>query len=542
MHGLTKIDIDESCFLCQNGELTNLRNVTSANTVEFLPYVIATKSSSLNNTDNPSSGFNEGPIKPRMGGSVSYSPTSSLSLDAVFNPDFSQVETDATQITANNTFAVSYPEKRPFFMQGASLFHTPFDVYYSRTINDPLMAGKATEKSGNFSMAFLTAYDRNAGFILPGLEGSSTVTSNLRSYSNIIRPNFNFGSDSNIGGIFTSRNINEAHNYVASIDWYIKLIDHYYFNGQAAISNTKELSDDSLSAQFDNRNFGHSQYDAAFNGQQYSGSAFRFGIDRRAKYYNFRVRYREFSPTFQAHNGFVTRTNFRQIDAEQEINYFPGNAILDNGNFHMQGRLRFDYSGLLMSKNFSVDLFNQFTHQTGLFISYDIINDRRYHGKMFNGLHQLHAGFHSDASDFISLGGHIETGRYIYHDDIPALGHGYSISGGITVKPTSRLHLHVSYDYSQLSSVANGERYYSGDITRLTGIYNFTAKLFARVITQYDSFNKQLQIYPLIYYKLNPFTIFYAGMTDYMNKYDQPYGFRQSNREFFIKFQYLIRM
>lgn len=541
MFSWTYVNLNESCFLCQNGRLTGLRNVNSSNTVEFLPYAIATKSSGLNNTDDPTSGFNTGTIKPRVGGSVSYSPNSSLSLDAVFNPDFSQVETDATQISVNNTFAVSYPEKRPFFMQGASLFHTPFDIYYSRMISDPLTAGKFTEKSGDFSLAMLTAYDRNANFIIPGLEGSSEVTSNLQDYVNVLRPNFNFGSDSHIGGIITTRNIDQAHNYVASADWDVKVMDHYYFGGQTAIANTTELNNDSLSTQFDNRTFGHSNYDAAFNGQHYNGIAFRAGFERRAKYYTFRLRYRQLSPTFQAQEGFITQTNIRRYDVDQQINYYPGNAILDHGHFHVQGRLRYDYSGRLMSQNVSVDMFNQFTHQTGLYIGYSLVNNIRYDNILFRNLHHIHVGFHSNASDILSFGGHIDAGRYIYHDN-PSLGKGYNLSGGITAKPTSRLHLHLSYDYSQLSSVSTGERYYSGSILRMTGIYNFSSKLFARLITQYDSFSKEFQVYPLIYYKLNPFTIFYAGMTDYMDNFGQPYGFRQTNREFFVKFQYLVRL
>ena len=41
-----------------------------------------------------------------------------LSLDATVNPDFSQVEADAGQVTVNERFALFYPEKRPFFLEG----------------------------------------------------------------------------------------------------------------------------------------------------------------------------------------------------------------------------------------------------------------------------------------------------------------------------------------------------------------------------------------------------------------------------------------
>jgi hypothetical protein len=535
----THINLNQSCQLCQNGRLTNLQDVKNHNTIEFLPYVIATKSSALNNTDKPASGFNNGPIIPRAGGSISYSPTSSLSLNAVFNPDFSQVETDATQISVNNTFAISYPEKRPFFMKGASLFHTHMKLFHSRIISDPLLAGKATEKSGNFTLAYLTAYDRNVGYIIPGLLGSDVVESNLHSYTNILRPRYNFGSDSDIGGMFTTRNVGESHNYVGSIDWNLKIIDHYYFSGEYAYTHTKELNDTSLTSGIV-RAFGHSQYDAAFNGQQYGGNGLQLEFRRRAKYYKFRLGYHGYSPTFQAQNGFITNTNVRQFSFNQEIAYYPSNNKLDNGNFSFSGLVQYDYSGLVMSKNLSLFLFNQFTHQTGVFMGYDIVNDQRYNNKMFNDLRQFHIGMHSNPTNYFSFGGHISTGTYIYHEDATR-GKGFNLSLGVRIKPTPRLNLNLSYDFSKLSSAKSGQLYYSGDITRLEGMYNFTKRLFVRMIGQYNSFNKQIQVYPLVYYKVNPFTIFYAGMTNYSQDFGSPYGYQATNREFFIKFQYLIR-
>lgn len=536
----TKVDMNESCELCQSGELAGLKKVTSHNTVELLPYVIGTQSASVSNSDDPTSKLVESPVHVRAGGSISYAPNSSLSVNAVINPDFSQVETDATQISANNTFAISYPEKRPFFMKGSSMFHTYLDVFHSRVINDPLLAGKMVEKSGNFSLAYLTAYDRNSGFILPGLEGNDVVNTTLASYSNIIRPRLNFGEDSHIGGIITSRNIGESHNYVSALDWNIELFNHYYFNGQVALSGTKELNDTTLTKDISYRQYGNSNEDILFNGQKYGGNALRLEFQRRAKYYTFGFRYKGFSPTFQAQNGFITQTNIRQFRIEQQISYYPSGGILDHGNIHMQGRMNYDYSGFLMRRFLSVDSYNQLTHQTGLFLSYDFINDKRFGGKMFYNLHHMHIGMHSNPVDMIAFGGHVDFGRYIDYDEATT-GRGITLSGGIMIKPTSRLNLHLNFDYSELHSLKTGERFYSGEITRLQGSYNFTRQLFVRMIYQYDTFSKQLQIYPLVYYKVNPFTIFYAGMTDYAQNYGQPYGTRPIDRQFFVKFQYLIR-
>lgn len=59
--------------------------------------------------------------------------TSALTLDATINPDFGTVEVD--QVVLNLTTVETYfPEKRPFFVEGADLFSTPFQLFYSRRV------------------------------------------------------------------------------------------------------------------------------------------------------------------------------------------------------------------------------------------------------------------------------------------------------------------------------------------------------------------------------------------------------------------------
>lgn len=45
--------------------------------------------------------------------------TSTITLDATVNPDFSQIESDAFQVEVHQRFPVFFGEKRPFFMEGA---------------------------------------------------------------------------------------------------------------------------------------------------------------------------------------------------------------------------------------------------------------------------------------------------------------------------------------------------------------------------------------------------------------------------------------
>ena len=57
-----------------------------------------------------------------VGVSTKVGLTSTITLDATVNPDFSQVESDAFQVEVNQRFPVFFGEKRPFFMEGAGIF------------------------------------------------------------------------------------------------------------------------------------------------------------------------------------------------------------------------------------------------------------------------------------------------------------------------------------------------------------------------------------------------------------------------------------
>lgn len=538
----TDVDLDDACLLCQNGQLVNLRQVKSSNTVELLPYAMSYQTSSINELDDPRSGLNHGPLEARIGGSVSYSPSSTLSLNAVVNPDFSQVETDAVQISANETFALYYPEKRPFFMKGASLFSTSEDLFYSRMINRPLAAGKITQKTSNYTFAFLTAYDRNAPFIIPGLYGSRLVRSNVNAYNNVLRGKYNFGAESYIGGLITTRNQQQGYNYVGSIDWNFRLADHYYLGGQLGYSSTREL--DNLALSDDPRTFGNSRYDAAFNGQQYGGTLIKANFSRHAEYYNFSFGYSSFSPTFQTQSGFINRIDRRQFDVNQSISYYPNTAWLTHGSLNISSAWRYDFDNQFQERYIFVRLTNNFAGQTQLTVSYLPLNDERFRGAYFTEMHRLGLDLNTNAWDVLSLGAHIETGRYIYRTGNPTIGHGYNISASATLQPTSQFEMSLDYSYSTLSSLDDSQNFYRGDVFRLNSQFNFSKKLFARLIAQYDSFSEQIQFYPLVYYKANPFTKFYIGMTDNLSWYDQVNGFqgyKEIQRQFFVKFQYLIR-
>src|SRR5262249_26542310 len=117
------------------------------------------------------------PVKAHGGIDVKWTPNANNAIDATIKPDFSQVESDTAQISANQRFALYYPEKRPFFLEGIELFSTPIQAVYTRTITQPTAGVRATGKEGGFLYTALVANDVGGGSaIIPGPNDSTLAS------------------------------------------------------------------------------------------------------------------------------------------------------------------------------------------------------------------------------------------------------------------------------------------------------------------------------------------------------------------------------
>ena len=111
-----------------------------------------------------------------------------LFRSATINPDFSQVESDVAQIAANERFALNFPEKRPFFLEGSDLFSTPLSAVYTRAITSPRAGLRATGRLGATSYTALVTQDRGGGLvILPGARGSDAAFQDFISDVGVVR-------------------------------------------------------------------------------------------------------------------------------------------------------------------------------------------------------------------------------------------------------------------------------------------------------------------------------------------------------------------
>jgi hypothetical protein len=146
-------------FVGTFGEVTGIDGVPSPSRLELLPYVSAGLTRAPGNPADPF--FKANDTKFAAGADVKYGLPKGLTLTATVNPDFGQVEVDPAVVNLS-AFETFFPEKRPFFLEGADIFqfgaissnnnYNSQQLFYSRRI------GRAPEGSAYSSN---TAYAKS---------------------------------------------------------------------------------------------------------------------------------------------------------------------------------------------------------------------------------------------------------------------------------------------------------------------------------------------------------------------------------------------
>ena len=109
----------ESGFVSRFADLTGIEGIHPKRAFEIMPYAVA-RTDLFSRADNPFISASEHRMD--AGLDVKYSLTSSLRLTGTINPDFGQVEVDPAVVNLSQ-FETFFPEKRPFFTEGGSIFN-----------------------------------------------------------------------------------------------------------------------------------------------------------------------------------------------------------------------------------------------------------------------------------------------------------------------------------------------------------------------------------------------------------------------------------
>jgi len=538
-------DRDQSCWPCQWGTLTGIKGVKPGKGIELLPTLIGSQFGGLTDDDEPDSEFHNDDIDTEASISMKYSVSSSVTAEATINPDFSQVESDATQIDVNTTFALFFPERRPFFQEGSDLFSTWFTPFYTRSINDPIVAGKLIGRMNRTNLAYLIAYDEHSPMILP-FEESSEFLVNGKSTSNIFRARQTFGNESHIGAMITDRRYDiGGSGSVLSFDMAYRFHKNYQVEFQMLASHTGEPDDSALTADIGVQSFNHGEYTAEFDGESFWGHGIYASFERHARHFWFDLDYMEKSPTFRADNGFETSNNSRVIDLDAGIDIRPKSKIIANISPYFGIGRKWNFAKERKDEWIRLSTSIQLPGQTYIEPSY-LISWERLRGVNFPNITRYALHVNSRFSDPVNIGFSIATGHLIARNvyPLPVMGKETNVSVWATLKPIDRIRITHSYDYVKSDTLSTDGNIFEVYAFRTRIDCQFTHELSCRFITQYNDFRKSWEFDPLVKYKLNPFTQFYFGSTHDFSDFNgyKDFELKQTARQFFFKIQYLLQI
>jgi hypothetical protein len=215
--------VERDNLIAQFGHLVEIRDIEPRPNIQFRPYTL----SSLNRSESLS---NPGTISSDLtfdaGADFKIGLGPNITLDAAFNPDFGQVESDPAvlNLTAFETF---FDEQRPFFVEGIQIYEFsvgPGELLYTRRIGAQSPIIGATKLSGRT--------EKGLSFgVLGAVSGDNFDPS--RNYG-VTRLSQQLGDYSSLGGIFTffdspyDRGDGRRRSYSGGLDWDVRFADNAY--------------------------------------------------------------------------------------------------------------------------------------------------------------------------------------------------------------------------------------------------------------------------------------------------------------------------
>ena len=549
------LDRNNPCFMCQWGTVTGIRDIKPSANFDILPNLISSQSGELQDEGDPHSPLKNHKVEAEASLNIRYGLTSNSSAELTINPDFSQVESDATQIDVNSPYAISYPERRPFFQEGSDLFRSWVNTVHTRSIQDPKIAAKLTGKFGRISAAYLLARDDRTPILIP-LPEKTSIWSAGKSTSNVFRFKRTFLENSFIGGVITDRRLDGGGSgTVFGGDISLRFLNNYTFSIQSLASHTAEPNDKALTTGADSLLFDNERHTLAYDGERFWGRALYSSLGFEARVWNANVSFEEYNPTFRADNGFVTRNDTRTLEAYVGPYFRPNGKWILTWSPNIVIARQWNFAGIRNDEWLVPSVNFNFKGQAYFEIEY-LFSDELYRGIRFDSIRRWSAVINKRFGRALAVEFSMTQGRTIARQLFPSpiLGRSRDMEFSLAFRPTKRLIIAPDLSYSRMNFPDNGKRIFEDYVLHTRFDYQFSREWYLRLIVEYaknNEFNGRDSLYyregyltfePLLSYKLNPFTVFYIGSAhDYWDPNAASHFYRSSQR-FFVKFQYLFRV
>ena len=545
--------------LAQAGRLEGLRDVNAGRLVEFNPVLTASR---VGLYDEATDRLARSSPDADFGMNMTFGVTSNLTLDATYNPDFSQVEADAGQIVVNERFAQFLQEKRPFFLEGTEIFSLPRQLIYTRSIVNPVAGAKLTGKVGSLNVGYLGAVDEESG-----AENMAV---------NLVRVRQDVGESSTIGALYTDRTRSASDfNRVVGADARMVFAQRY----------TVSL-------------LGARSWDGTDGVGTTAGSLFYGSVQRSGRVFSAEAEFEDSNAGFAPESGFLRRVGESRAKAEARVNLYG-----ESGAFLEQVRPFAEVEGIWDREAFwDGKAVQELESRLGLFFGlrgnisvfatwtrshYDF-PAARYDGlvtdgaqpflpdaSLFQGLNSLSLRSWVSSWERVRGSGSVSFGQQPIFAFGAPVELARSISGDVslTLLPTPAFRTEIGVRHQRLIRDRDDAVYSSATIPRLRMQYQFSRALFLRGIFEYaaqereapadprtgtplarctdtacstlSAFgNNDIHLEALLSYEPSPGTVFFLGYSRDMED-PEAFGFRDLRSRvdgLFLKVSYRFRM
>ncbi len=552
--------------LNQEGTLLGISDVSPGRNLQLIPYGFFRSFRALDDRDpsNPRYVSDSG----ELDGGLDFKTVfrDSLVLDATANPDFNQVESDEPQVTVNQRFEVFFPERRPFFLENASYFETPINLFFSRRIADPQVGVRLTGKAGPYAIGALYANDRAPGERVP----EDDRLSGEKSQNAVLRLSRDVGNQSTVGAIVTNSELQDSFNRVGGLDARLRIDPNWVATVQGVASSTRTS-----------------------DGEELSGPAWDAVLQRSGRRLEYTAAYKDRSPGFRTALGFLPgsrgasrpgrprtralplRPDFRGLQQTLSHRFRPeGDVLIAWGpdvTFHPSWR----HDGSALDTLLSLDVSAELIRQTSFGAFYTGLVER-LRPEEFPALPEKtrystgRGGVYWSSRSLLrtlAFSGELARGTVINlvppEGVEPAVADSTQGELGLTWYVAPPVKLEGTYLVSFLTDPSTSRRVFDNHIVRAKLSWQPTLQLTLRSIVQYDSLvtdprltsletSKSLNVDVLATYLVNPWTALYVGYNNnqrnlrLMPTHDGSElvptdRVGPDSWQFFVKFSYLFR-
>jgi hypothetical protein len=526
-------DRNKDCVLCQENKVDGLAGMRPGRNLEITPTVTGTQTETR--VPFPDGGF-DADRHGDLGLTLRWGVTPNMTLSGTLNPDFSQVEADVAQLDVNTRFALFYPEKRPFFLEGVDYFATPLQLVFTRTVADPYGGAKLTGKAGRTTLGVFSAADRINNLLFPSNQGSDATSLDDDVVTTVVRVRRDVLSRSSVSALAISREGGTYHNRLAGIDGAFSLSTSDTLFWQVAMSDTR-----------------YPDATAAAFGQpagSFAGAALSAAYQHGSRNWFWYGTYQDLSPEFRGDAGYVPRVDTRLAEAGLGRHFWGDqDHWFTRFQLALLGSVTYDYDGTLtdaeLRPGFNYTGPMQTSVQLGVnrFLVRYLGTDYRYwRPTLF--LEGQPTGW-VKPSLVARWGGDVDyaNGR---------AGESVQVVPAVELKLGRHVNLQVQHTH-QWFDIEAGQLFDAG-LTEVRVVYHLNLRTFLRAIVQYTDVTRDPALYLapvpaeterffaqyLFSYKVNPQTLVYVGYSDnYLGgRAEVPLDLTQTDRTVFVKVGY----